>query len=229
LTVYSHHFRPSTYTTMLLRVITEHCPGLPMDRVLDVGVGSGIFLSELGHLGAHELWGVDIDPEALTVSDSLLNVEAASTPRYLLEGDMWEPLPSTLKFNVIVANLPHFPARVIQSDRPETWAGGNGRNMMDRFIQALPERLKHDGVAFVTHHDLVGFQHTTQSIRTAGLVFETMTIWTVFETPERMGAVSEQTLAAAGESLRYRGGYAFVDARVLAIRPGPDLKLQLVA
>jgi release factor glutamine methyltransferase len=199
-----------------------------MDRVLDVGVGSGIFLAELGHLGAQELWGVDINPEALNVADSLLHVEVASTPRFLLEGDMWESLPSKLNFNVIVANLPHFPARVIQADRPETWAGGDGRQMMDRFINALPDRLTHDGVAFITHHDLVGLQHTTQTIRNAGMVFDTIAIWTVFETPERMEAVSEQTLATGGESLRYLGGYAFVDARVLAIRLGPDLKLKLV-
>lgn len=198
-----------------------------MDRVLDVGVGSGIFLSELGHLGAQELWGVDINPEALSLADSLLHVEVASTPRFLLEGDMWEPLPPTLNFNVIVANLPHFPAKVIQSDRPETWTGGDGRQIIDRFIKALPERLTHDGVAFITHHDLVGFQHTTQTIRNAGLVLDTVAIWTVFETPERMDAVSEQTLADGRESLRYLGGYAFVDARVLAIRPDPDLKLML--
>jgi release factor glutamine methyltransferase len=200
-----------------------------MNRVLDVGVGSGIFLSQLGHLGAQELWGVDINPEALTIADSLLHVEVASTPRFLFEGDMWEPLPSEINFDVIVANLPHFPATVFEADRPQTWAGGDGRQMMDRFIQALPERLALDGVAFITHHDLVGFQHTLQTIQTAGLVVDTVAIWTVFETPERMGAVSKHTLAAGGESLQYLGGYAFVDARVLAIRLSSDLKLRLSA
>lgn len=195
-----------------------------MKRVLDVGVGSGVLLAALGQLGAQELWGVDINPEALIAAQGLLDAENASTPRHLLEGNMWEPLPKSLNFDVIVANLPHFPARVTQEDRPATWTGGQGRLNIDQLIEALPERLTLDGIALITHHDLIGLQHTEQVIRSAGLVFDTVALWTVFETPERMSAVSEQTLATGTDSLHYLGGYAFMDARILAIRLGADLK-----
>lgn len=189
-----------------------------MSAVLDVGVGSGVLLAALARLGAQDLWGVDINAEALTSADQLLTEVALDHKRCLLQGDMWHPIAPEQKFNVIVANLPHFPANVSVPDRPKTWTGGEGRKMIDRFIEALPHRLTADGIAWMTHNDLVGLKHTTELIAACGLESETVALWTVFEPPERIGAVSAQTIAAGGESRQYFGGYAFVDARVLAIK-----------
>ena len=222
MTAYCHDLRPSPYTTALLRTIQEHCPGRTLRSVLDVGVGSGVLLAALGQLGAQELWGVDINPEALRAAEELLSKHVGNIPRHLLEGDMWTPIPFDRHFDVIVANLPHFPAHVDAIDRPKTWTGGDGRKMIDRFIEALPKRLAPNGVAFITHHDLVGIQKTLDCVRASGLTCETVTRWTVFETPERMNAVSKETLLEGGETLQYLGGYAFMDARILAITLGAD-------
>ena len=218
ISAYSQDLRPSPYTTALLRIIQEYCATRKMSAVLDVGVGSGVLLAALARLGAQELWGVDIEAQALISADQLLAEVAGDHPRQLLQGDMWHPIAPEQKFDVIVANLPHFPAQVSMPDRPKTWAGGEGRKMIDRFIEALPHKLTQDGVAFITHHDLVGLNHTTECIAACGLECETVALWTVFEPPERMGAVSAQTIAAGGESLQYFGGYAFVDARILEIK-----------
>lgn len=229
MTVYCHDLRPSPYTTALLRVIQEHCCNRNLRSVLDVGVGSGVLLVALGQLGAQELWGVDISPDALRASEQLLSNHASDIPRYLLEGDMWTPIPFAQHFDVIVANLPHFPAHVDAIDRPKTWTGGDGRKMIDRFIEALPQKLTQDGIAFITHNDLVGLKHTTERIASCGLDCESVAQWTVFEPPERIGAVSAQTIAEGGESLQYFGGYAFVEARILAIKRKNDRKLTKVA
>lgn len=215
---YYHDLRPSPYTTALLRVIQEQCSEKKLSSVLDVGVGSGVLLAALGQLGAQELWGVDINSDALKAAEDLLSEHSPDIPRWLLEGDMWNPLPPQKYFDVIVANLPHFPAHVEALDRPKTWTGGDGRKMIDRFIEALPERLNPNGVAFITHHDLVGIKKTLSCIQACGLTSATVSRWTVFETPERMSAVSPQTLHEGGETLQYLGGYAFVDARILAIK-----------
>lgn len=199
-----------------------------MPAVLDVGVGSGVLLAALARLGAQDLWGVDINAEALLAAEQLLAEVANDNARYLLQGDMWHPIAPEKKFNVIVANLPHFPAYVSVPDRPKTWTGGEGRNMIDRFIEALPHRLTQDGMAFITHNDLVGIQHTSERIASCGLYSETVARWTVFEPPERIGAVSAQTIAAGGESLQYFGGYAFVDARIIAIKHKTSSKLTKV-
>lgn len=215
---YCHDLRPSPYTTALLRVIQEHCSDRKLRNVLDVGVGSGVLLAALVQLGAQELWGVDINPDALSSAEHLLSEHTGHIPRHLLEGDMWTPIPSEHHFDVIVANLPHFPAHVDAIDRPKTWTGGDGRKMIDRFIEALPKRLAPNGVAYITHHDLVGIQKTLDCIEAAGLTCETVAQWTVFETPERMNAVTKQTLLEGGETLQYLGGYAFMNARILAIQ-----------
>jgi methylase of polypeptide subunit release factors len=214
---YNHDFRPSLYTAALLGLIKDQCANRSMDHVLDVGVGSGILLACLSRLGAKNLWGVDINPEAIAASTSLLAEEAPHIPKQLIEGDMWSALAPEQRFDVIVANLPHFPANVIQSDRPKTWAGGEGRALINRFIHALPHRLQPDGVAFITHHDLVGLRSTMDCVQSSGLKGETVSQWTVFEPPERMTSVNQQVLSEGKESLDYIGGYAFVDARILAI------------
>ncbi len=188
-----------------------------MDNVLDVGVGSGILLAYLSRLGAKHLWGVDINPEALQASKDLLQEEVPSVPQRLILGDMWQPFTFEQRFDVIAANLPHFPAKLTPLDRPSTWTGGEGRLLINRFIQGLPDRLQDNGVAFMTHHDLVGLQSTIQCIQSSGLCCETVTQWTVFESPDRMSAVSEEVLSEALESFYYVGGYAFSEARILAI------------
>jgi release factor glutamine methyltransferase len=193
-----------------------------MDNVLDVGVGSGVLLAYLSRLGAKHLWGIDINPKALQASQNLLQEEVPSVPRRLIHGDMWQPFTFEQRFDVIAANLPHFPAKLTPLDRPSTWTGGEGRLMINRFIQGLPDRLQDNGVAFMTHHDLVGLQSTIECIQSSGLHCETIAQWTVFESPERMSAVSEEVLSAGCESFYYVGGYAFIEARILAITMHPQ-------
>lgn len=226
---YSQDLRPSPYTTALLRIIQDYCATRKMPAVLDVGVGSGLLLAALARLGAQDLWGVDIHAEALISADQLLAEVASDNTRHLLQGDMWHPIPPEQTFDVIVANLPHFPANVSVPDRPKTWTGGEGRQIIDRFIKALPHKLSQDGMAFITHNDLVGLKHTTECIDSCGLDCETVAQWTVFEPPERIGAVSGQTIAASSESIQYFGGYAFVEARILAIKRKNDRKLTKAA
>ena len=188
-----------------------------MDNTLDVGVGSGILLAYLSRLGAKHVWGVDINPDALKAAEHLLHEQAPSTLRTLLLGDLWQPFTYEQRFDVIVANLPHFPAKVTSHDRPSTWTGGEGRLLINRFIQGLPDRLQDNGIAFMTHHDLVGLQSTLECVQSSGLHCETVAQWTVFETPDRMSAVSEEVLRAERGSFYYVGGYAFIEARILAV------------
>jgi release factor glutamine methyltransferase len=215
---YCPDFRPSLYTTALLRVIQQHCTGRTLNNVIDLGVGSGVLLAALGRIGAKNLWGVDINPHALIAAEQLLSQHFGHIPRHLLEGDLWAPISSMQHFDIVVANLPHFPAHIEVLNRPKTWSGGDGRKMINRFIEGLSDRLVPDGVAFITHHDLVGLQKTLDCTRSSGLTCETVARWTVFETPERMSAVSKQTIIEGGESLQFLGGYAFMEARILAIK-----------
>jgi release factor glutamine methyltransferase len=219
MTAYAHLFRPSLYTAALLQVLETECGNKKqsLDCVLDVGVGAGVLLAALGALGASELWGVDINPDALQASSELLDVCSEQVPRHLLLGDLWDPLPAKKKFDVIAANLPHFPGAAQASDRGLAWGGGDGRALMSRFLLGLPERLQRNGAAYLTHHDLVGLEETSEILSSVGLCYATLSHTTVFEPPERMRAVSAHVIAQNGASLRMYGGYAFVDARVLKV------------
>lgn len=217
MTTYVHHFRPSQYTTMLLEIIERECDQRDMGDVLDLGVGSGLFLAALACRGAQRLWGVDISAAAVTAAEGLLSVVQPHVPRTLLVGNMWAPLPVNQVFDVIVANLPHFPAHITEKDRPPGWTGGDGRMLIDRFIRALPERLTESGAAYFTHHDLIGYPETVRLLDSLGLKHRSMVEWTVFELPERIAAVSAEILSANGQAIRAYGDYVFAQSRILKI------------
>lgn len=214
---YVHPFRPSLYTAALLRVLEAECRSQPLGSVIDVGVGGGVLLAALGRCGATELWGVDVNPDAIQATSELLEACSSQAARRLLLGDLWDPVPAQKKFDVIAANLPHFPGAVKPDDRDASWGGGDGRALMSRFLRGLPDHMHQDSVAYLTHHDLVGLAETDEILKSVGLVHHTVWQTTVFEPPERMRAVSSEVLTRNGASLRKFGGYAFVDARILKI------------
>lgn len=210
-------FRPSLYTAAMLQVLESQHQTAPAGCVLDVGVGSGLFLAALGTLGASELWGVDINPDAIQAASELLEFCTPHIPRHLFVGDLWAPLPRTKRFDVIAANLPHFPGSVALEGRHVSWSGGDGRALMTRFLRGLPERLKETGAAYVTHHDLVGLEESADVMKSLGLSHTALWHASVFEPPQRMQAVSEVLIARNGHSIKTYGGYTFVDARILKI------------
>ena len=215
---YVHEFRPSPYTAILLMEIEKACLSRRFNCAVDIGVGSGLFLAVLGKSGVGELWGTDISPTALESSASLLAEVAPDSLVELKLGDLWDPIPKEKRFDMIVANLPSFPAYVVPEGRPSTWAGGDGRATVSRFLRELPNRLTSDGVVLITHNDLTGMAETERILSEVGMCCDTIFRWTVFEPPERINSVSEQVLADNGQTLRRYGGYAFVDSRILKIR-----------
>jgi release factor glutamine methyltransferase len=210
--------RPSEYTAALLRVIEQRAGSRTIRQAIEIGMGSGVLLAVLARNGAQELWGVDIDPEALVAARTLLAPEAADKPIHLLLGDVWRDVPP-LKFDVIIANLPHFPAILPPSPgRNPSWSGG-GRRVMDEFLRGLAAHLAIDGVAWMTHHGLAGLDRSAAILNARGLTMDKVFSWTVYESEERIAAVPA-AIIAKGEraSLRRFGNYYFVDAHVVEIR-----------
>ncbi len=214
----AERMRPSEYTAAVLRVIELRAGARSFHRAIDIGTGSGVLLAALARCGAQELWGVDIDPDSLIVADALLAREAPDKPLHLLLSDVWRDL-APLSFDVIVANLPHFPADLPPAaDRNATWSGG-GRLVLDDFLNGIAGFLAKDGVVWMTHHALANLVETQQILAANGLVCETAFTWTVYESASRISAVAPTVISAVGPaSLRRIGDYHFVEAHVLEIR-----------
>lgn len=207
---------PSLYTAKLVELLGSM--DLPRGQACEIGVGSGVCLLKLAQLGYRNLCGTDMNAQSLDVARQLLAQYSPEVQVELLQGDLWQVFDCPRSFAVVVANLPHFPGETVVSGRPAHWQGGNGRNMIDRFLEGLVTHLAPQGVAVITHHDLVGLEHTQRLARELALDIQEIDRWTVYESRARMESVNPKCLIDQCETLNQLGPYSFVDSRVLAIR-----------
>jgi len=140
------------------RWMAEHVQPRAGGRVLDPACGAGALLAAAGERGAAELWGVDIDGEALEVARRTL---PAGT--HLIEGDFLTLSGARLggPFDAVVANPPYLRQESIRAARKralrarfvdELALPGAGRvDLLGYFLIALTRHLRHRGrLAFLS-------------------------------------------------------------------------------
>lgn len=116
-------FWPSDYSGMIVHHLHAH-PDLAQGRlVCDIGTGSGILAATALHLGAAEVVATDLDPDALAIACVSLARVAPATRFDLRQGSLWQALPHGSQFDLVLANLPNFPAEAIVTDGRRGWAG----------------------------------------------------------------------------------------------------------
>jgi release factor glutamine methyltransferase len=125
--------------------------------VVDVCCGSGAVGAALAaEVGRVALSAVDIDPACVRCAQR--NIEPAGG--YAYEGDLFDPLPATLKgaVDVVVANAPYVPTDAIALMPPEARdheprvaldGGADGVDVQRRLIDAAPAWLASGGVVLV--------------------------------------------------------------------------------
>lgn len=92
---------PTTYLCMRLmeKYISRE------QNVIDVGTGSGILMVAADKLGAKEIWGVDIDPDAVEVAQENLDLNSVSREKTkVFVGNLLNVVEDK-KFDVVVANI----------------------------------------------------------------------------------------------------------------------------
>ncbi len=121
--------------------------------VADVGTGSGaIAIAVAVNAPRSRVYAVDISPEALAVARENVRRLDGDGRVTLLLGDLLTPLPQPV--DLIVANLPYIPAKVMETLDPDVrdyepsmaLAGGElGLQQIQRLLEQAPRFLKPDG------------------------------------------------------------------------------------
>ncbi len=87
-------------------------------RVLDIGVGSGILMAVAAKLGAGELYGVDSDAGAIEIAAQNLAINQVAHRRFKLKtANLLEGVPK--RYDVIVANLLKKEIMILLNDLPQ--------------------------------------------------------------------------------------------------------------
>lgn len=212
--------RPSEYTAMLMQVLLRRRAWVSGADVLEIGSGSGVVLSVMGKMGAASLCGVDIELEAIQAGSDLLDELGYGDRAEFVRGDMWQPLAGR-RFDVIAANLPHFP--MVCADfhgRLPSWSfgGPDGRLLLDRFLKGLHAHLAPGGRAIITHNAFVNLAQSQEIVAKAGLslrVAETVLVHIPSEKAELMTRAVLHT--EQGRSIHCHGPYTFGDLHIVEI------------
>ncbi|UYN94187.1 MAG: methyltransferase [Enhydrobacter sp.] len=216
----SSALRPSEYTAALIQVLRERPQDVRGRRVLEMGSGSGVVLAALGALQAASLCGIDIEEDAVVSGMLLLGDLGHGERAEFHRGDMWRPVVGR-RFDLIVANLPHFPMeRPDVPGRLPTWSAGgrNGRRLLDPFLDGLVDHLAPGGRALITHNGFVGIERSREVLARHGLGLRIAHSTLVYIPAEKLERMPESVIAAEnGHTLHCYGPYGFGEMHIVEI------------
>jgi release factor glutamine methyltransferase len=161
-------FQPRSDTWMLadaVRTVTLD----PRAKVLDVCSGSGAVAIAAAKRGVRSATTVDL--HRVSAWTARLNARLNGVRVRALHGDLFEPVAGE-RFDLITANPPYVPAppglAAEKGDR--AWnAGRDGRAVIDRLIDQLPEHLAADGRVLLVQSSGTGTSATLDRLRAVGL------------------------------------------------------------
>lgn len=212
--------RPSEYTAALIQALRADAGRIRNARVLEIGSGSGVVLAVMGALGAASLCGVDIEDEAIASSALLLGELGHDGIVDLHCGDMWLPVAGR-RFDLIGANLPHFPMEPVEvAGRLPTWSAGgaDGRLLLDPFLAGLADHLAPGGRAVITHNGFVDLESSRDLLARSGLALRVVLSTLVYISPEKLALMTADVLRTEeGRTIHRYGPYTFAEMHIVEI------------
>lgn len=212
--------RPSEYTAALIQALRADAGRIRNARVLEIGSGSGVVLAVMGALGAASLCGVDIEDEAIASSALLLGELGHGGIVDLHCGDMWRPVAGR-RFDLIGANLPHFPMEPVEvAGRLPTWSAGgaDGRMLLDPFLAGLADHLAPGGRAVITHNGFVDLGSSRDLLARSGLSLRITLSTLVYISPEKLALMTADVLSAEeGHTIHRYGPHTFAEMHIVEI------------
>ena len=215
--------RPSEYTAALIEVLRAEAARVRGAHALEIGCGSGVVLAALGAMGAASLCGIDIEQDAIVATTRLLGRLDLDTPVELHRGDMWQPVAGR-RFDLIVANLPHFPMDPVEfAGRLPTWSAGgaDGRSLLDPFLAGLSGHLAPGGRAIITHNAFDDLARSRELAAQSGLSIRVALTTLVYISPEKIARMTPDVLRVEdGRTLHRYGPYTFGELHIVEIAAG---------
>jgi len=212
--------RPSEYTAVLIQALRANPARVRGARVLEVGSGSGVVLAALGALGAATLCGIDIEGQAVLSGAQLLSGLGYAGKVEFLHGDMWLPVSGRC-FDLIVANLPHFPTEAEEFvGRLPNWSRGgrDGRWLLDRFLHGIARHMAPGAQAIITHNAFISMDRSREIVEQHGLSLRTLLTTLLYVHEEKLNRMTASVLhAESGRSIHRFGSYAFAEMHIVAI------------
>lgn len=146
----------------------------PGDRVLELGLGSGVLAILAAKLGARQVTGLDINPQAIELAtDNWQRNGLAIENANFLRSDRLQALPDTEKgqFDLIFSNPPVLPmlaeVNQIQNTRDDfEIAGKDGRALLDTVLSQTGVYLKPNGQLLTIATSLQGWEETERLLNT---------------------------------------------------------------
>lgn len=141
------------------------------EKVLEIGTGCGI-ISVLVAKSGGIVVATDVSSEALECARKNAELYDVGKRIDLREGDLFDPISSKEKFDLIIFNPPYLP--IEEEERIETelslaWDGGvDGRKYTDEFLEKFEGYLKSDGRVLLIQSSLSGEDKTLEKFEKKG-------------------------------------------------------------
>jgi release factor glutamine methyltransferase len=144
---------PRPETELLVETVLEGAaPSAPVERICDVGTGSGCIAVALAReLPTTQVTALDVSADALAIAARNASAHAVSDRITFVESDLFGALDPGVRFDVIVSNPPYCTPgdpllpELAYEPRAALVAGPDGLAVMRRLLAAAPARLRPGG------------------------------------------------------------------------------------
>jgi release factor glutamine methyltransferase len=166
--IFEEVYKPAEDTFLMADYLAQSVK--ETDIVLDMGTGCGM-LAVIAAKKALKVVATDLNPHAVECARLNIKTNNVSSKVDVRLGDLFELIPKTEKFDLIVFNAPYLPS---ESDEKKTWvgrawAGGpTGRQIIDKFIDEVPQHLKENGRILLAQSTLAKVEKTITKFSRAG-------------------------------------------------------------
>lgn len=140
-------YSPEEDSYLLQEVLIKRIPTLlefnKNLKVLEIGVGSGIQLETLRNLGVKNIFGIDIDSEAVNL--------CKNKGFEVKKSNLFSDISKNEKFNLIIFNPPYLPEDSKEDEESKiiTTGGKKGSELINKFLNESKNYLIKNGKIFL--------------------------------------------------------------------------------